>query len=70
MDKTGVMLSMLGSVKVFVSRDDVQGYRGASVKRTIVTAIECISTDSRLLLEQLDYLSDSWLALWIFSKRL
>jgi hypothetical protein len=49
MDKTGVMLSMLGSVKVFVSRDDVQGYRGASVKRTIVTAIECISTDSRLL---------------------
>jgi hypothetical protein len=48
-DKTGVMLSMLGSVKVLVGKDDIQAHRGASVKRTIVTAIECISTDGRLL---------------------
>jgi hypothetical protein len=27
-DKTGVMLSMLGSVKVFVSKHDKQDYRG------------------------------------------
>jgi hypothetical protein len=39
MDKTGVILSMLGSVKVLVSKDDIQGHRGASVKRAMVTAI-------------------------------
>jgi hypothetical protein len=49
MDETGVMLSMLGSVKVFVGRDDARGHRGASVKRTMVTAIECISADGRSL---------------------
>ncbi|CBY01013.1 hypothetical protein LEMA_P021430.1 [Plenodomus lingam JN3] len=43
MDKTGIMLSMLGSVKVLVGKDDRRSYRGASVKRTMVTAIECIS---------------------------
>lgn len=49
MDETGVMLSMLGSVKVLVSRQDLQDYRGACVKRTLVTAIECISADGRYL---------------------
>jgi hypothetical protein len=49
MDETGVMLSMLGSVKVFVGRDDVRRHRGAGVKRTMVTAIECISVDGRSL---------------------
>ena len=41
---------MLGSVKVLVGRDDLRDYRGAGIKRTIVTAIECISADGRLLL--------------------
>jgi len=50
MDETGVMLSMLGSVKVLVGKDDLRGYRGAGVKRTIVTAVECISADGRSLL--------------------
>jgi hypothetical protein len=50
MDETGVLLSMLGSVKVLVSKDDLRDYRGASVKRTMVTAIECISADGRSLL--------------------
>lgn len=49
MDETGVMLSMLGSVKVLVGRDDTRDYRGARVKRTMVTAIECISADGRYL---------------------
>src|SRR6266480_866096 len=49
MDETGVMLSMLGSVKVLVSKDDLRGYRGARVKRTVVTAIECMSADGRSL---------------------
>jgi hypothetical protein len=43
------MLSMLGSVKVLVSKDNKRKYRGARVKRTTVTAIECISVDGRYL---------------------
>jgi hypothetical protein len=39
MDETGVMLSMLGSVKVLVGKDDWRDYRGACVKRMTVTAI-------------------------------
>lgn len=50
MDETGVMLSMLGSVKVLVGKDNRQNNRGAGVKRTMVTAIECISADGRALL--------------------
>jgi hypothetical protein len=49
-DETGVMLSMLGSIKVLVGRGNVRGHKGAGVKQTIVTAIECISTNSRSLL--------------------
>jgi hypothetical protein len=48
-DETSVMLSMLGTVKVLVGKDDMRNYRGARVKRTIVTAIECISGDGRYL---------------------
>lgn len=49
MDETGVILSMLGSVKVLVGKDDKRRYRGARVKRTMVAAIECISADGRCL---------------------
>jgi hypothetical protein len=49
MDETGVMLSMPSSVKVLVGKDNMQGCRGARVKRTTVTAIECISADGRYL---------------------
>jgi hypothetical protein len=49
MDETGVMLSKLGSVKVLVGKDDRRDYRGARVKRTTVTAIECVSADGRYL---------------------
>jgi hypothetical protein len=49
MDETGVMLSMLSTVKVLVSKDDMRDYRGARVKRTMITAIECISGDGRYL---------------------
>jgi hypothetical protein len=48
-DETGVILSMLGSVKVLVSKNDMRSYRGARVKRKLVTAIECISGDGRYL---------------------
>lgn len=49
MDETGVMLSQLGSVKVLVSRDNQRGCRVARVKRTTITAIECVSADGRYL---------------------
>jgi hypothetical protein len=49
MDKTGVMLSMPGSIKVLVGNNDMRDYRGARIKRTLVTAIECISADGRYL---------------------
>jgi len=35
MDETGVLLSMLGSLKVLISKDKPRAYRGASVKRTM-----------------------------------
>jgi hypothetical protein len=44
------MLSMLGSVKVLIGKYNLQDYRLAGVKRTIITAIEYISADSRSLL--------------------
>jgi DDE superfamily endonuclease len=50
MDETGVMLCMLSSIKVLVSKSDSRSYRGAGVKRTMVTAIECISGNGRSLL--------------------
>ena len=49
MDETGVMLSMLGSVKFLVGKNDKRKHRGARVKRTTVTAVECIGADGRYL---------------------
>ncbi|KAH4133110.1 hypothetical protein HBH70_022500 [Parastagonospora nodorum] len=50
MDETRVMLSMPNSVKVLVGKEEMRGScRGARVKRTTVTAIECISADGRCL---------------------
>lgn len=49
MDETGVMLNMLDSVKVLVGKGDVRDYRGARVKRTTITAIECINADGSYL---------------------
>jgi hypothetical protein len=49
-DETGVMLCKLGFVKVLIGKDDPRDYRGAGVKRTIMTTIECISANGRSLL--------------------
>ena len=49
MDETGVMLSKLNSVKVLMSKDNQRGYRGARVKRTTVTAVECVSAEGKYL---------------------
>lgn len=44
MDETGVMLSMLGSVKVLVDKDDIRDYRGAGVRRQMMSVRHVIST--------------------------
>jgi len=49
MDETGTMLSKPNSVKVLVGKDNKRGYRGARVKRTTITAIECVSAVGRYL---------------------
>ncbi|GAM43547.1 hypothetical protein TCE0_051f18448 [Talaromyces pinophilus] len=49
MDETGILLSVLNSLKVLVSKDDLRKHRGTAVKRTLITAIECISADGRAL---------------------
>jgi len=49
MDETGVLLSDLNTVKVLVSRSDVQSCRGVGLRRTMITAVECISADGRYL---------------------
>ncbi|KAH7119014.1 hypothetical protein B0J11DRAFT_441005, partial [Dendryphion nanum] len=46
-DKIGVMLSILNSIKVFISKANIQQYRGAYIKQIIVTTIKYISANSR-----------------------
>jgi hypothetical protein len=45
MDETGVLLSVLNSLKFLVGRNELKTYKGAGVKHTFITAIECISAD-------------------------
>ena len=64
MDETGVMLSMLGSVKVLVGKNDSRTYRGAGVKWEMVTAIECISADGRSLLPMIIWPAATYRSNW------
>jgi hypothetical protein len=64
MDETGVLLSKLSSVKVLVGKDDLRDYRGTGVKRTIVTAIECISADGRSLLPLIIWPASTYQSNW------
>jgi hypothetical protein len=48
-DETGTLLSMPKAVKVVVSKNNKGGRRGARIKRTNITAIECVSADGRYL---------------------
>jgi 3'-phosphoadenosine 5'-phosphosulfate sulfotransferase len=49
MNETKVMLFMPGFVKVLVGKNDIRDYRDARIKRTTMTAIECISADDKYL---------------------
>jgi hypothetical protein len=64
MDETGVMLSIPGSVKVLVGKDDRRNYRGARVKRTTVTAIECISAGGRYLKPMIIWPASTYRSNW------
>ncbi|KAH8723110.1 hypothetical protein GQ44DRAFT_566532, partial [Phaeosphaeriaceae sp. PMI808] len=44
---TGIILSKLNSVKVLVGTDNKRGYKGARIKCTTITAIECVSAVDR-----------------------
>lgn len=59
-DETGVILYILSSIRVLISKDDPRDYRGASVKRTIVTAIEYISSNGRSLLLMIIWLATTY----------
>ncbi|KAA8641579.1 uncharacterized protein ATNIH1004_011715 [Aspergillus tanneri] len=43
MDEIGVLLSALTSLKVLVGKDELSKHRETAVKRTVITALECIS---------------------------
>ncbi|PMD31722.1 hypothetical protein L207DRAFT_441717, partial [Hyaloscypha variabilis F] len=48
-DETRVILSILSFIKVLISKYNKRDYRGARVKRILVTIIEYISSNSRYL---------------------
>jgi hypothetical protein len=60
MDETGVMLCMLGSVKVLVYKNDLRDYRGTAVKYTMVTTIEYIYINGRSLLPMIIWLATTY----------
>ena len=64
MDETEVMLCILSSIQVLVSKDDLRDYRGVGVKRTMVTAIECISANGRTLLPMIIWPATTYRSNW------
>jgi hypothetical protein len=48
-NETSVMLFILGSIKVLVSKYNKRDYKGARVKRITVTIIEYISSNNKYL---------------------
>jgi hypothetical protein len=45
----GVLLGKLGSLRILVGKNELRNYRGASSKRTLITAVECISATGNCL---------------------
>jgi hypothetical protein len=48
-DKTRVLLSVLNSLKVLVGKNKLRNYKGAGVKRTLITMIKYVSVNGRYL---------------------
>jgi hypothetical protein len=59
-DETKVMLSIPGSIRVLVSKQNMRDYRGARVKRITITTIECISGNSRYLNPVIFWLTNTY----------
>jgi hypothetical protein len=59
-DETGVILSILSSIKVLLGKDDPRNYRGTIIKRTTVTAIKSISANGRFLLPIIIWLATTY----------
>jgi hypothetical protein len=57
------MPSILGPVKVLVSKHNMQDYRGARVKRITVTVIEYISSNGRCLNPMIIWLASTYEAI-------
>ena len=55
-DETGIMLSDLDTIKVLIARSDKEQRRSRVLKRTIITTIEYVSTDSFFLLPLIIFL--------------
>ena len=53
MNETEILLTLLNSLKVLTSQNNLRNYGGAEIKRTLITAIEynvlCISADDKYL---------------------
>jgi hypothetical protein len=49
MDKTGILLSVLGTLKVLVGSNKASPYQKAGVRRDLIIAIKCIFADDRSL---------------------
>jgi hypothetical protein len=59
------MLSILGSVKILVNKDDPRDYRDADIKRTMVTVIEYIFVNGRSFLLIIIWLAITYRSNWI-----
>jgi hypothetical protein len=48
-NKTRIILSILGSIKVLVNKHDIRDYKSTRVKRITMTAIEYINSNNKYL---------------------
>ncbi len=65
MDKTGVLLNHLNTVKVLIARGDRQKCRGVGVRHTLITAVY-ISADGRRLPPLIIWPGKTLRTTWIF----
>ena len=65
MDKTGVLLAVLNSLKVLVSSDDLRTRRSTGKDRTRITVIECICVDFKVLLPLVIWPASTYRANWM-----
>ncbi|PMD67455.1 uncharacterized protein K444DRAFT_515379, partial [Hyaloscypha bicolor E] len=49
-NKTGIILYILGSIKILINKNNLQNYKDISIKYIIVTIIKYINTNNKSLL--------------------